>query len=65
MEEIFPQLEANGWHISEALQRIWAGERDWHILVEKLENEEALFVLRVLETLSEEADTTTNMRPPV
>src|SRR5207244_8685270 len=52
MEESLSQLEAAGWHISETIQRIWAGERDWQTLVENLNNQEALFVLRVLETLT-------------
>jgi tetratricopeptide (TPR) repeat protein len=53
MEELLPQLEEKGWHISEAIRRIWAGERDWSTLVENLGNLESLFVLRVLETLAE------------
>ena len=60
LEEHLAQMEAKGWHISEAIHRIWAGERDWHILVENLGNREALFVLRVLETLGSGA--TTNAR---
>jgi tetratricopeptide (TPR) repeat protein len=52
MEEYLSQVEANGGHISEAIHRIWAGDRDWHALVENLNNREALFVLRVLETLA-------------
>jgi tetratricopeptide (TPR) repeat protein len=56
VEEILPQLEKNGWHISEALHRIWAGERDWHALVEGLDNGPALLILRVLETLDAPTD---------
>jgi tetratricopeptide (TPR) repeat protein len=52
MEEHLSQAETNGWHISGAIKRIWTGERDWQILVENLNNREALFVLRVLETLT-------------
>jgi tetratricopeptide (TPR) repeat protein len=62
VEESLPQLEANGWHISEALHRIWAGERDWFALVEELDNQDALLVLRVLETL--EAPTGEAALPP-
>jgi tetratricopeptide (TPR) repeat protein len=64
IEESFPQIEARGWHISEAIERIWAGERDWQTLVENLDNREALFVLRVLETLGSGADTTTQAPSP-
>jgi tetratricopeptide (TPR) repeat protein len=53
VEKLLPGAEANGWHISEATHRIWAGERDWQTLVENLDNKDALFVLRVLETLAE------------
>ena len=42
-----------GWRITSALHRIWAGERDWHALVEELNAAQALLVLRVLETLEE------------
>ncbi|GAC1392508.1 MAG: hypothetical protein NVS4B11_21640 [Ktedonobacteraceae bacterium] len=31
----------------------WTGERDWHLLVEDLDSEEALLILRVLETLQQ------------
>lgn len=48
-----PDIEANGWNIALAIQRIWAGERDWHTLVEDLDRQNALLVLRVLETLVE------------
>jgi tetratricopeptide (TPR) repeat protein len=58
MEELLAQLEASGSHVSEAIERIWAGERDWHILVENLNNREALFVKRVLETIAKDADPT-------
>jgi hypothetical protein len=44
--------EAKDWHITTATQRIWAGERDWHLLAEDLDRQEALLILRVLETLN-------------
>ncbi len=53
VEDALPQLEANGWRITSALHRIWAGERDWHALAEDLGSQESLLVLRVLETLGE------------
>jgi len=53
VEEMLPKLEANGWHITAATQRIWAGERDWHSLVEGLDSQDALLVLRVLETIAQ------------
>jgi len=48
-----PQAKEHGWHIDGAIQRIWAGEREWHALVEDLNAQEALLVLRVLETIAQ------------
>src|SRR5260370_4822434 len=56
VEAVFPELEEAGWKIAAATRRIWAGERDWHALVEDLGGEEALLVLRVLETIGEAND---------
>jgi tetratricopeptide (TPR) repeat protein len=55
VEAALPQFEANGWHIAGATQRIWASERDWHTLVEDLDRQDALLILRVLETIAEPA----------
>jgi hypothetical protein len=55
VEEVLPQFEGAGWKIAAATRRIWAGERDWHALVEDLGREEALLVLRVLETIAQPA----------
>lgn len=50
--QALPQLEAKGWKISDAVQRIWAGERDWHSLCAEIKSLEiTLFILRVLEEL--------------
>lgn len=43
--------EAQGWHVADAVRRIWAGERDWHALAEGIDANSALLVLRILETL--------------
>lgn len=53
VEAALPQYEAKGWHIADATRRIWAGERDWHSLVEDLDAQDALLVLRVLETIAQ------------
>jgi len=54
VEALLPEAEANGWRITSALHRIWAGERDWHALSEDLDPQwQSLLVLRVLETLEE------------
>ena len=42
-----------------ATRRIWSGERDWDTLVEEVDRNSALLILRVLETIAqptEEAD---------
>ncbi|MGH9835961.1 MAG: hypothetical protein ACRD9Y_23310, partial [Blastocatellia bacterium] len=53
VEAELPKAEAKGWRITSALHRIWAGERDWHVLVEDLDLNSALLVKRVLETMEE------------
>ncbi len=53
VEAVLPQAKEHGWHIGGAIQRIWAGEREWHALVEDLNAQEALLVLRVLETIAQ------------
>ncbi len=43
--------------VEAASRRIWSGERDWDALVEGLGSEEALLILRVLETIAQPAET--------
>jgi tetratricopeptide (TPR) repeat protein len=52
VEAELPELEERGRHVSEAVQRIWKGERDWQALAEGLGPKSALLILRVLETLA-------------
>lgn len=54
----FPDGEAKGWHISGAVRRIWAREREWHDLAdgERLNREEALLILCILETLAQPSE---------
>lgn len=51
VEAALPQLESNGWKITDATRRLWAGERDWHTLSEGIDSNSALLVLRALEEL--------------
>lgn len=51
IEQALPQLEANGWKITDAVRRIWGGEREWHGLCEGIDSNSALMVKRVLEEL--------------
>lgn len=53
VEAHLPQLEAMDVEITAATRRIWKGEREWKMLVDNLDNLEALLVLRVLETLAQ------------
>jgi PAS domain-containing protein len=48
IEEVLPQLEEDGWHITEAVGRIWAGERDAEALTGGLDEQDAALVRRVL-----------------
>lgn len=56
VEAVLRQLEDDGWKIGTAVQRIWAGERDWQVLAEDLDSQDALLILRVLETLGAQSD---------
>ncbi len=51
LEEGLPALEKKGWNITVAVQRIWAGERDGHVLIEDLNGQSALLVMMILEKL--------------
>lgn len=52
LEDLFPQLEQNGWNISNPIRRIWAGERDINGITQGLEENDALIVREVLKRLS-------------
>jgi hypothetical protein len=45
-------LKLGSYDIASATRRVWAGERDWHTLVEDIDTDSALFILRVLETIA-------------
>lgn len=51
IEQLLPQMEENGWHIADAVQRIWAGERDTNALTASLDAQDAALVRRVLQLL--------------
>ena len=52
IEAELAQLEVEGWHLREVVQRIWTGERDIIALTEKLDEQETALVQRVLEIIS-------------
>jgi len=51
IETLLPQLEENGWKLTEAVQRIWAGERDAEVLTAGIDGNSAQLVRRILELL--------------
>jgi tetratricopeptide (TPR) repeat protein len=51
VEGLFPELEEKGWHIVEAVRRVWEGERDAEAVAGGLDRDEAALVRRVLELL--------------
>ena len=55
VEAALPHLEERGWKIADATRRIWSGERDWDSLVEEVDRNSALLILRVLETIAQPA----------
>lgn len=64
VEELLPTLEQRGWHVTSAVQCIWAGERDWQALVNDLDGPDALLVLRILETIAQSKEEPTKNRLP-
>jgi tetratricopeptide (TPR) repeat protein len=56
VEAALPDLEEDGWKIAAATQRIWSGERSWASPVEELDKQDALLILRVLETIEQPAE---------
>ena len=46
-------LETKGWHLGEAVQRIWAGERDAASMTAGLDEQDSALVRRVLEIIAE------------
>jgi len=49
VEDLLLQFEANGWHIADAVRRIWAGERNAAALTAGLDAQDSALVRRVLE----------------
>jgi hypothetical protein len=49
MEPVLVELEENGWRLSEAAHRIWAGERGEEVLTAGIDGNSAQLVRRVLE----------------
>ncbi len=53
IEVMLDDLEAKGWHLKEAVQHIWAGERHATALTRDLDKQDTALVERVLEILAQ------------
>jgi hypothetical protein len=53
IETLLPKLEASGWHLSEAVARIWRGERDLAQLMNGLDLQDSMLIQRMLEYIEE------------
>jgi len=53
IEPVLANLEQNGWRLTEAAHRIWAGERDAEALTAGLDTQDTALVRRVLELLDQ------------
>jgi hypothetical protein len=53
---VLPQLEAKGWRLTAATERIWAGERDAEALTAAVDSNSARLIRRVLELVEEGAE---------
>jgi hypothetical protein len=51
LEALLDDLDQEGWRLSAAVQRIWAGERDIHALCEGLDGQDQQIIQRILEHL--------------
>jgi hypothetical protein len=53
IEAELPQLEENGWELTDAVHRLWAGERDPAALTAGLDDQDAALVRHILQLLAE------------
>src|SRR5688572_2115095 len=67
IEAMFPFLEEHGWRITEAVRRIWAGERDWFSLMYGLDIQDSALLKRILDLINEPvtADLVAELPPAV
>jgi hypothetical protein len=52
IEPVLAKLEEKGWHLTEPVRRIWAGERDAEALTAGLDEQDTSLMRRVLEILN-------------
>ena len=51
----WPNLQESGWMLTDAVHRIWAGERDAEALTAGLDEQDAALVARILEIIEKGA----------
>ena len=51
IEETLPKLEENGWRLTDAVHRIWEGERDAEVLTAEVDPNSAQLIRRSLELI--------------
>ena len=49
--QVLPQLEENGWRLTDAVHRIWEGERDAEALTANVDHNSAQLIRRILELI--------------
>ena len=52
IEQVLTELEAQGWHLKQAVEQLWAGERDARALTEGLDEQDSVLIARILELLT-------------
>lgn len=52
IEALLPKLEQKGWQLTDAVHRIWSGERDLEALTAGLDEQDTALIRRILELLS-------------
>ncbi|MEW6755424.1 MAG: hypothetical protein AB1505_31260, partial [Candidatus Latescibacterota bacterium] len=53
IEAALAQLEGKGWHLTDAVHRVWSGERDHESLTAGLDEQDTALVRRILELLGD------------
>ena len=53
IEPVLANLEQHGWRLTEAVHRIWAGERDLEGLTAGLDEQDSAIVRRLLQSLDQ------------
>jgi hypothetical protein len=55
IEAALPQLEQNGWKLTDAVRRIWAGQRDPEALTAGVDSNSAQLIRHIVDLLTPDA----------